>query len=136
MVKQCLALCALGVLATSPAWGEAEFYECPGGLYTDHPSVGCKKLELQDNRVMGAEFYGVPDEGTRRAPAVALTAPAAETTYDSAEECALYKEYLDLMQQGGSVTNGISPDKFMRRATLARMFGPSLYGGGRHPHCP
>lgn len=104
---------------------------------TDQKLAGCKKLTLSENRVSGAEFYGVPDRGpdggASKPPAVT---EARDPSYDSPEECALYREYLDLMQQGGSVGNGISPDKFMRRVTLSRMFGPSLYGGGRHPHCP
>lgn len=126
----------VGLLAACPVWGQGDLYECPGDRYSDRMEPGCKKLRLQENSVSGAEFYGVPDRGSDPVPVRRAEEAKADPSYDSPEECSLYREYLDLMQQGGSVGNGISPDKFMRRATLSRMFGPSLYGGGRHPHCP
>lgn len=115
----------------------ANLWLCPGGVYTDHPGQGCKEVQESDakggvSRIPEAPGFdgssnptpvpSVPQSSGASPKAQSNTMPAA-----SAQECALYDEYLKLSMKSGSIgARDLSPTEFERWRNLQQIFATGV----------
>lgn len=111
----------------------ANLWLCPGEVYTNQPGPGCKEFRDSDtkkgfSRIPEAPgFEGGP--GTAPAPAVPQAsgdsnkAQAGSAPSASAQECALYDEYLKLTTKSDSIgVRDLTPQEFERWQNLRQIF--------------
>jgi hypothetical protein len=103
-------------------------YVCPGEVYSDRPGEGCRPL--QDSNKEG--FSRIPEapEFNSKSPAPA----ASEASRDgqsrfpaaSAQECAMYEEWVKLSTKSSSIgARDLSPGEYERWTNLKQVFGNS-----------
>ena len=106
----------------------ATLYVCPGNVFSSEPREGCKPFEASEKEGFNVTPEAPGFSTDQKAP-VDPSAPAGMRRERqsapgpvNAEQCALYKEYLDLgvKTQGGFLFS--SPSESERWQTLKRMF--------------
>ncbi len=114
----------------------AALYVCPGDVYTDRPTEGCKPFQQTGPEGFSTmtETPETPETGSVPDPSGTPTMERRQGGQDpgvNSELCALYKEYVELevKTKGGFQTG--SPEETNRWQTLKRMFQNSPA-----PNCP
>lgn len=113
----------------------ANLWLCPGGVYTNQPGEGCKQVQEADEK---EGFSRIPEApgfsgGPNTSPIPADSRPAAAPPFQaqqnsrpaaaSAEECALYDEYLKLITKSESIgARDLTPQEFERWQNLRQIF--------------
>lgn len=107
----------------------AALYVCPGDVYTDTPHAGCHPVQESDK----TDFSTIPEapEFTSKSAAPVMS-DAGRSTKEassripaaSAEECAMYAEWVKLSTKSGSLgARELSPGEFERWTNLKQVFG-------------
>jgi hypothetical protein len=107
----------------------AVMYVCPGEVYTDVPKVGCKPMQESGQE----SFSTIPEapEFNSKSPASgdggkAMTNTQPKLPAASAEECAMYDEWVKLSTKSSSLgARDLSPGEFERWTNLKQVFGNS-----------
>ncbi len=108
----------------------AAMYVCPGEVYTDMPKAGCKPV--QESNKEG--FSKIPEapEFDSKMPASsgdagkAMKDGASRVPAASAEECAMYEEWVKLSTKSSSIgARDLSTTEFERWTNLKQVFGNS-----------
>ncbi|WP_447987076.1 hypothetical protein [Nitrospira sp. Nam74] len=111
----------------------AALWVCPGELYTNEPTTGCRPLE-ESSKEGFSRIPEATEEGKTQVPSTIAERPSQQATSNETETatlCSLYKEYVELglKTQGGFKND--STDQIDRWQTLRRMFQ-----GTAPPNCP
>lgn len=106
-------------------------YICPGDVYSDQPREGCQPLP--DSNQEG--FSKIPEasefNSKSPAPAAVDTGGALRDTQSrlpaaSAQECAMYEEWVKLSTKSSSIgARELSPGEYERWTNLKQVFGNS-----------
>jgi len=109
----------------------AAMYVCPGEVYTDQPRAGCHPVQESDKE----GFSTIPEasefSSKSSAPAAAerdnaVRVPRSALPAASAEECAMYEEWVKLSTKSGSLgARDLSTQEFERWTNLKQVFGNS-----------
>jgi hypothetical protein len=109
----------------------AAMYVCPGEVYTDMPRPGC--TPIQESGKEGFSTIPEAPEFNSKSPAPS-TGDAGRAMKDSqsrlpaasAEECAMYDEWVKLSTKSSSIgARDLSPGEFERWTNLKQIFGNS-----------
>src|SRR5262245_48769116 len=115
----------------------ASLWLCPGDVYTDQKAPGCKELKESGekegfSRIPEAPEFGrdsktAPGENLPQPSGMCHRAPSNPMPAASAQECALYDEYLKLATKSGSLgAHDLSPNEFERWKNLQQVFGSGV----------
>ena len=115
----------------------ANLWLCPGDVYTDHQVHGCKEIKESDEKEgfsktpeapeFGSSSDAAPVQTTPQSSGMSQKAPSNQTPSASAQECALYDEYLRLATKSGSLgARDLSPGEFERWKNLQQVFGSGV----------
>lgn len=115
----------------------ATLWLCPGGIYTDQPGKGCKEVQESESKEGFSRIPEAPGfDGSSNptpipsAPQSSGASPKAQSSAmpaASAQECALYDEYLKLSMRSGSIgARDLSPTEFERWRNLQQIFATGV----------
>ena len=107
----------------------AVMYVCPGEVYTDVPRAGCTPMHESGQE----SFSTIPEapEFNSKSPAsggggTVMKNPQPQLPAASAEECAMYDEWVKLSTKSSSLgARDLSPSEFERWTNLKQIFGNS-----------
>lgn len=109
----------------------ATLYICPGNEYTDNPRTGCRPVQDSGNEGFSV-IPEAPEFKSRRPPAstVDVHKPRVEGESElpaaSAEECAMYDEWVRLSTKSSSLgARDLSTEEYERWTNLKQVFGNS-----------
>jgi hypothetical protein len=109
----------------------AAMYVCPGEVYTDMPRPGC--TPIQESGKEGFSTIPEAPEFNSKSPAPsagdagrAMKDSQSRLPAASAEECAMYDEWVKLSTKSSSIgARELSPGEFERWTNLKQIFGNS-----------
>ena len=108
----------------------AAMYVCPGEVYTDVPRPGCTPLQESGKE----SFSTIPEAPEFNSKSPVSNSDAGKVMKDgqaklpaaSAEECAMYEEWVKLSTKSSSIgARDLSPSEFERWTNLKQVFGNS-----------
>ena len=108
----------------------AVMYVCPGDVYTDQPRPGCTPLQESGKEGFSTipeapEFSAKPSVPISGAGTAMKDGPS-KVPAASAEECAMYDEWVKLSTKSSSIgARDLSTSEFERWTNLPQVFGNS-----------
>jgi hypothetical protein len=109
----------------------AALYVCPGEIYTDTPKAGCQPIQ-ESNKEGFSTIPEAPEFNSKSsAPATgdagkAMRDGPSKLPAASAEECAMYEEWVKLSTKSSSLgARDLSTQEFERWTNLKQVFGNS-----------
>jgi len=109
----------------------AALYVCPGEVYTDTPGADCHEVE-ESNKEGVSTIPEAPEFNSKSpAPAAVDTGDATRGTQSrtpaaSAEECAMYDEWVKLSTKSSGIgARDLSTGEYERWTNLKQIFGNS-----------
>ena len=108
----------------------AAMYVCPGDVYTDQPRPGCTPLQESGKEGFSTipeapEFSAKPSVPSSGA-GTAMKDGSSKVPAASAEECAMYDEWVKLSTKSSSIgARDLSTSEFERWTNLKQVFGNS-----------
>ena len=109
----------------------AALYVCPGEVYTDTPRADCHEVEESTKEGFSTISEAPEFNSKSPAPAAVDTGDATRGTRSripaaSAEECAMYDEWVKLSTKSSSIgARDLSTDEYERWTNLKQIFGNS-----------
>jgi hypothetical protein len=108
----------------------AAMYVCPGDVYTDQPRPGCTPLQESGKEGFSTipeapEFNSKPSVSSS-GTGTAMKDGSSKVPAASAEECAMYDEWVKLSTKSSSIgARDLSTSEFERWTNLKQVFGNS-----------